>query len=346
MTNPPRPAPPPGPEPPPDADAPAARAAAAPAARLAGEAAAARADAPAARVADEAPAARADAPRTHDTLLRGRVAYAQPARGYRVGLEAPLLAAFALRPGRRPPRHVVDLGAGAGAVGLCVAFHCPSASLTLVEREPLAAACARENVERQGWGGRARVVEADAAGVDEALGRGVADLVVSNPPWFWEGHGAASADPARRAARQLRPADLAALVASARQLLGRGGRLCVTFPAPSLGELFDALRRPGLVAKRLKLLHPRPGEPAQVAFVEALAARPGGLEVEAPWFVRGEGEAYSAEIDALLSPPAASATPAAPSPPATPVAPAAASPAAATPAASPAQGVPAEGEEC
>lgn len=252
---------------------------------------------------------RTDAPRTLDALLQGRLSYAQPARGYRVGLEAPLLAAFALRPGRRPPRHVVDLGAGAGAVGLCVGLHCPGASLTLVEREPLAARCARENVERQGWQARARVVEADAAGVDGELGRGVADLVVTNPPWFWEGHGAASDDPGRRAARQLRPADLVALLAAARQLLGRGGRVCVTFPAASLGELFDSLRGRGLVAKRLKLLHPRPAEPADVAFVEALAARPGGLEVEAPWFVRGEGEAYSAEVGAIVSPPGVPAGP-------------------------------------
>ncbi|HEU4411019.1 MAG TPA: methyltransferase [Polyangiaceae bacterium] len=240
-------------------------------------------------------------PLTRDTLLGGRVAYAQPARGYRVGLEAPLLAAFALRPGRRPPRHAVDLGAGPGAVGLCVGYHCPAASLTLVERDALAARCARENVERQGWRARARVVEADAARLDAELGRGVADLVVSNPPWFWQGHGAASDDAYRRAARQLTPADLDALLRSARQLLGRGGRLCVTFTAPALGELFEALRRQGLVAKRLKLLHPRPGEPADVAFVEALAAKPGGLEVEAPWFVRGEGEAYTPEVAALLA---------------------------------------------
>lgn len=238
---------------------------------------------------------------THDALLRGRIAYAQPARGYRVGLEAPLLAAFALPPGRRPPRRVVDLGAGPGAVGLCVALHCPSASLALVERDTLAARCARENVERQGWSDRARVVEADASNLDAELGRGVADLVVSNPPWFWQGHGAASDDPYRRAARQLTPADLDALLRSARQLLGRGGRLCVTFPAASLGELFEALRRQGLVAKRLKLLYPRPGEAADVAFVDARAAKPGGLEVEAPWFVRGEGEAYTAEVAAILA---------------------------------------------
>jgi tRNA1(Val) A37 N6-methylase TrmN6 len=242
-----------------------------------------------------------EAPRTLDALLRGRIAYAQPARGYRVGLEAPLLAAFALPPGRRPPRRVVDLGAGAGAVGLCIGHHCPSAALTLVERDAFAARCARDNVARQGWQARARVVECDAFLVDAELGRGVADLVVSNPPWFWEGHGAASDDPYRRGARQLTPADLDALLRAARQLLGRGGRLCLTFTARALAELFEALRRQGLVAKRLRLLHPRPREAADVAFVEARAAKPGGLEVEAPWFVRGEGEAYTAEVGAALA---------------------------------------------
>jgi tRNA1(Val) A37 N6-methylase TrmN6 len=250
--------------------------------------------------ADPPPVPDEGAPVTVDALLGGRIAYVQPARGYRVGLEAPLLAAFALPPGRRAPRRVADLGAGPGAVGLCVGARCPGAEIALVERDPFAARLARENVTRAGWGARARVLEADAARADGALGRGRFDLVVSNPPWFWEGHGAPAGDPYRRAARSLRPADLEALVGAARQLLGRGGRFCVTFAAPALAELLDALRARGLVAKRLKLLHPRPAEPADVAFVEALAARPGGLDVESPWFVREAGEAYSEEVGAAL----------------------------------------------
>ncbi|RYE85310.1 MAG: hypothetical protein EOO75_17105 [Myxococcales bacterium] len=127
---------------------------------------------------------------TDDALLGGQVRYRQPARGYRVGLEAPLLAAFALPPGRRPPRAIVDLAAGPGAVGLCLGWWRPSARLTLVERDPWHAELARHNVASNALGERSQVIEGDAADCDTRLGRGVADLVVSNPPWFVRGAGA------------------------------------------------------------------------------------------------------------------------------------------------------------
>jgi tRNA1(Val) A37 N6-methylase TrmN6 len=237
---------------------------------------------------------------TDDALRGGRIAYRQPAKGYRVGVEAPLLAAFALPPGRRPPRAVVDLGAGAGAVGLCIAMSVPESRVTLVEREPLAAQLARENVAKNGFKMRVCVVEGELGTQGAELERGGFDLVVSNPPWFDEHAGAPSPDPRRRAARQLAPDALESLALTARQLLGRRARLCVTFPASSVARLLDVLAGQGLVAKRMRMLHPRATEPATAAFVEARAARPGGLVVEAPWFLRGPGEAYTDELRALL----------------------------------------------
>lgn len=240
---------------------------------------------------------------TDDALLGGQVAYRQPARGYRVGLEAPLLAAFALPPGRRRPRTVVDLGAGPGAVALCLGWHLPTANLTLVERDPLHAALARHNVARNALGARAQVHEGDASGCDQALGRGVADLVVSNPPWFDRGGGQPTAHGAtREAARGLAGDGFDPFCRSARQLLGRGGRFCLTAPPAALPALLASLAAASLVPKRLRWLHPREGEAATGFFIEALAARPGGLVVEAPWFVRGAGEAYTDTMRGLLWP--------------------------------------------
>ncbi|MCS6900018.1 MAG: methyltransferase [Myxococcales bacterium] len=238
---------------------------------------------------------------TEDALLGGRLSYRQPARGYRVGLEAPLLAAFALPRGRRPPRVVVDLGAGPGAVALCLAFQLPRARVVLVERDPLHAALARDNLERNGLGDRSQVHERDAQGSEEVLGRGVADLVVSNPPWFDRAGGQLEAQgEVREASRGLDARGFMPFCQSARQLLGRGGRFCMAAPAPALATVLAALEDAGLVAKRLRWLHARREALAQVFFVEALAGKPGGLVVEAPWFVRGTGEEFTPEVRALL----------------------------------------------
>ena len=59
---------------------------------------------------------------TEDALLGGRVRLLQPRRGYRVAVDAVLLAAaIDAAAGER----VLDLGAGVGAVGLCLAARVP-----------------------------------------------------------------------------------------------------------------------------------------------------------------------------------------------------------------------------
>jgi len=241
------------------------------------------------------------APTTDDTLLGGRIAYRQPLTGYRVALEAPLLAFFATAaPGRRRPQRIVDLGAGPGAVGLCLALHLPEARVALVDDTPSHVALARVNVANNGWSDRMEVLDATVATAVSLLGPGVAALVVANPPWFWQGQGASSPLADRQHARTWSPENLAQFLNGARQLLGRRGRLCLTFPVASLPRLFEGLTRQGLVPKRLKMLHPRADASANVAFVEAMAAKPGGLAVEPPWYVREQGETYTEEMQNLL----------------------------------------------
>jgi tRNA1(Val) A37 N6-methylase TrmN6 len=238
---------------------------------------------------------------TEDALLGGRIRYRQPARGYRVSLEAPLLSAFALPPGRRPARVVIDLASGPGAVGLCLAFRLPRARLLLVERDATHATLARENLALNGLDGRGEVHEGDARRCEEVLGRGIADLVVSNPPWFDRtGAQPEALGTTREASRGLDEQGFVPFCRTARQLLGRGGRFCMTAPASALAAALAALEEAGLVAKRLRWLHARSGAPAQGFFVEALAGKPGGLVVEAPWCVRGSGEEYIPEVRTLL----------------------------------------------
>ncbi len=236
---------------------------------------------------------------TRDALLGGRISYLQPRRGYRVGHEAPILARFSLLDGARPPRSVLDLGAGAGAVGLCIAHALPAARVTLVESEPLAARLASANARDNGWSERVDVVAEDVCRVPDALARGACGLVVANPPWFEPARGHSPVDPRRHAARMIGAGVARAFVAAARHGLGRGGRFCLAVPAQSLCMWLDELSAVGLVAKRLRLVHPRQAEPANVALIDARAGRSGGLIVEPPLLVRA-GDSYTDEARRAL----------------------------------------------
>jgi tRNA1Val (adenine37-N6)-methyltransferase len=236
---------------------------------------------------------------TRDGLLGGRVVYEQPRDGYRVALEAPLLARFAVEGRLRPFRRVVDLGAGPGAVGLALVVTGWAERGVAVEADAAHAALAETNAQANGVAERLDVVHAGVDRVD-ARSLGGADLVIANPPYFSEDSGPIAREVSKASSRALRGVSIAAFARAARKLLGRDGRFVVAFPAQRLAELLGALDSASLVAKRMRFVHPRAAREAQVVFVEAKPAKAGGLVVEPPLIVRGAGEAYVAEVDDAL----------------------------------------------
>jgi len=235
---------------------------------------------------------------TLDGLLGGRVSYRQPIRGYRVALEAPLLARFAIEGRARAFRRAVDLGAGPGAIVLALVVTGWAVAGLAIEPDAVRAELARQNVHDNRSSDRIEVSRTSVERVDARFGR--ADLVIANPPYFSPNCGPVAPDDSRASARALRSTSVAAFARAARRLLGRDGRFVVAFPSQRLAELLDALAEASLVAKRIRFVHPRTSREAQVVRVEAKPAKKGGLVVEPPLVVRGEGEAYTSEVDDAL----------------------------------------------
>ena len=125
-----------------------------------------------------------DAQTAADRLFDGRLILHQPANGHRIGTDAVLLAAAAPRLAQGL---IVDVGAGAGAVGLALAQVNPGALAVLLEKNHRAAAFARQNIVANGLATRTRVVEADLFDVFSRKAQGLvgaADIVVTNPPFL------------------------------------------------------------------------------------------------------------------------------------------------------------------
>lgn len=231
---------------------------------------------------------------TRDALLGGLLQYEQPARGYRVALEAPMLARFAVAGRARAFDSVVDLGAGPGAVCLSLTATRWALRGVAVEIDALHAALARRNVAANA--APIEVIERDVAEAVTSPG----SLVVANPPWFEASAGAISVDPSRAGARAFTRGTLASFVRAARRLLAPRGRVVMSLPSARTVEALATFAGSGLHAKRIRYVHPRDGEEADVVFIEAKPGRPGGLVVEPPWYVRGAGEGYTEETDDAL----------------------------------------------
>jgi len=174
---------------------------------------------------------------TDDAILDGRVRLRQPARGYRVNLDTVLLAAsVAIEDGAR----VAEPCCGVGGALIATAArnaHAREARFTGIERDPLYAACARENVAANGLGYCTDIIEADALATDGGLG--VFDCVLINPPYDYEHEARAPAPTKQGAFVAEQPIDVWMKVWSNR--LASQGRLIMIHRAQKLPEILVAL---------------------------------------------------------------------------------------------------------
>ncbi len=196
-----------------------------------------------------------------DGLFDGSLLLRQPARGHRVGVDAVLLAAAAPRIVRGL---IVDAGAGVGAVGLALALWNPEARVALLEKNPAAAALARENIPLNGLEDRVRAVEADLFDVKARKAEGLneaADLVVTNPPYLASGAARASPDPDRAMAHVLDEGGMEKWLRAALSLLRPQGSLVAIHRADALADLLAAMSG-RLGALRVLPVFPRAGERA------------------------------------------------------------------------------------
>jgi tRNA1Val (adenine37-N6)-methyltransferase len=233
---------------------------------------------------------------TADTLLDGRLRLRQPADGYRVNVDALLLAAFAAV-GRRAEL-AMDLGAGVGTVGLLLERCGAARRLALVEREPELCEFASHNLETLGVSGSVHAVDLERTSLPRALVQR-ADLIVANPPFFAPGSGRPRRDAREQSARSgaLEPF----VRAAARGLSGVKARAVFVYPAPALAALFAAAAEVRLVAKRVRFVHARADAPARLVLAEFRLAKPGGLVTEPPlveWSRRGK---RSPELAAIVA---------------------------------------------
>ncbi|MFO1080176.1 MAG: methyltransferase [Reyranellaceae bacterium] len=190
---------------------------------------------------------------TEDALLGGRVRLLQPARGYRVAVDAVLLAAaVAARPGER----VLDLGAGVGSVGLCLATRVPGCQVTGIELQPELAALAERNVGLNGLAERVRIVVHDIALPLPPLAP--FDHVATNPPYLAAAVADPSPIPSKALATVESSADLARWIAVATAAAHPAGSVLMIHRRDRLDEAVGLLHRRGWGEITIKALPPAP----------------------------------------------------------------------------------------
>lgn len=232
--------------------------------------------------------------------MGGRVRLRQPARGYRAGLDAALLAAaVAPLPPLQPGARIIEAGCGAGGALFPLAARRPDAHITGLEREPAMAGLARANTALNGVADRVSIVAGDVADGFRALGLAPFDIAFSNPPFFDDPGALRPPAPGKRTA-WMADDGLCAWTAFLLKAVREGGRIVVIHRADRLADLLGLLGA-GAGSFVVRPIHPHADAPAKRVLVQATKTGRAPLVLAPPLVLHDRsGAPHTAETEAIL----------------------------------------------
>jgi tRNA1(Val) A37 N6-methylase TrmN6 len=232
---------------------------------------------------------------TLDRFYHGRIRVLQKKKGYRFSVDAPLLADFIRT---RPKDEALELGTGSGIISLLLSVK-PIRRITALEIQAGLADLARRNVELNGLGGRIEVVEGDIR--TYAPGRKF-DLIFSNPPYIRKATGFLSVLAEKSAAKHELHGDIGDVLKKTAEWLAPEGRACFVYPEKRRSDFTAAAGECGLGLRRMRSVHPRAGEPANL-FLAELGLEEGKPEFMPPLILFAPDGNYTPEAEAVFAGP-------------------------------------------
>lgn len=231
---------------------------------------------------------------TEDDWLGGKLRLRQPARGYRVAVDAALLAAATpLRPGGK----ALELGAGVGAAALALAARTPEAIVDGIEIQPELQALALANARLNDLEARVHIRRGDilAMAKDHAY-----DAVLFNPPYLTPEDNDPTSDPQKRIATTEGPARLIDWMAAAAGAAKPGGDIVLIHRADRLADILAATNALGIGGIIVFPLWPKAGTAARRVIVKGRLGKGGRLTLAAGLTLHEADGAFTSTAEAVL----------------------------------------------
>jgi tRNA1Val (adenine37-N6)-methyltransferase len=230
---------------------------------------------------------------TEGHLLGGRVAYRQPASGFRSGIEPILLAAsIPARPGER----VLEAGSGAGAALLCLVHRVPNVSATGVELQPAMAALAATNARANGFGD----IDIVSDRIETVPLTQPFDHAMANPPYH-PTDGSTSPNVDRETAKRGSEALIRRWIGRLGAALRRRGSLTLILPAAMVPACLSAMTDSRCPCTAILPLWPKPGRPAKLVLVRGIKDARAPMQILPGLLLHRPDGSYSAAAQAILT---------------------------------------------
>jgi tRNA1Val (adenine37-N6)-methyltransferase len=232
---------------------------------------------------------------TLDALGYGDLQIIQPQQGFRFTIDPILLAGFAQS---KAGENWIDLGCGSGVLPLLLARREAGLQITGVEIDSASAERARRNVLLNKLEQQINIIHGDLRALRQTHGAQSCDVIITNPPYRRPENGRISAGADRAIARHELHGSLDDFLDASRYLLKNGGRFYAIYLAERLPELLAKMSVTKIEPKRLRCIHPRQENEANLVLIEGRRSGRPGLTIMPPLFIY-EKEGYSEEVRSL-----------------------------------------------
>lgn len=233
--------------------------------------------------------------RMDDLQLGGTVIF-QDKRLFCFGVDAVLLADFAsVRMGDR----VLDLCSGNGIIPLILSAKTEASEIFSVEILERNFELINKSIKYNLLEKRIFPVCDDLKNWKAHFAASSFDVVTCNPPYIKCGGGIVSRDAEKRCARHEVFCTLEDVVSAASSLLKHGGRFSVVYRPDRLAELIYTLKIHKLEPKRMRFVHSREGDRANLVLLESVRSGGAEMTVEPPLYIYKNQTEYSDEINRI-----------------------------------------------
>ena len=230
-----------------------------------------------------------------DDLQLNNLKIIQNSKEFCFGIDSVLLSDFAKSAKRC--KTIVDLCTGNGVIAILLSAKLPKAKQIIgVEIQEYSAQLASRSVEMNNLQNKIKIINKDLTKIKKEIQSGSADLVVCNPPYKPKGSGIINEKDSKTIARHEISCTLEDIIKEASRELNFGGSFCMVHKVERMTDIFTLLRKHGLEPKRMRLIYPKMGEPANLVLIEGIKGGKPFLNMEAPIYVYQEKGEYTNQI--------------------------------------------------
>jgi tRNA1Val (adenine37-N6)-methyltransferase len=224
---------------------------------------------------------------TVDTFFENQIKIHQPEEGYRYAMDPVILAAQVMP---RPGYKIIDIGCGCGIIPLILGFRYRNVHIIGIEIQSQLAELATKNIAQNQMSDRIQILNKDVRSttsfdIQSNDNKGLADIIVSNPPYKKKDTGRLNPNIQRAIARHEIKLELSQFFLSARRLLKPRGQILFIFPASRLQDIVPGLMSHNFQLDWIQFVHTKKNKVAKLILVSGIKEGRGSCIVHPPLYI-------------------------------------------------------------